>query len=73
MKNILVTGTGGIIGSHLTELLVENGYYVKDYDHYNSSNEWGWLDSSAIKNKVQITQNYLPTLPGNQTLPSKVA
>lgn len=54
MKNILVTGAGGFIGSHLTELLVEKGYNVKAFVHYNSWNKWGWLDSSYVKNKVEI-------------------
>lgn len=54
MKNILVTGAGGFIGSHLTELLVENGYNVKAFVHYNSWNKWGWLDNSLVKNKVEI-------------------
>lgn len=54
MKNILVTGAGGFIGSHLTELLVEKGYNVKAFVHYNSWNKWGWLDSSSVKNKVEI-------------------
>jgi len=54
MKNILVTGAGGFIGSHLTELLVEKGFNVKAFVHYNSWNKWGWLDTSLIKNKVEI-------------------
>ncbi|MFA5044468.1 MAG: NAD-dependent 4,6-dehydratase LegB [Paludibacter sp.] len=54
MKNILVTGAGGFIGSHLTELLVEKGFNVKAFVHYNSWNKWGWLDSSSIKSKVEI-------------------
>lgn len=54
MKNILVTGAGGFIGSHLTELLVEKGYNVKAFVHYNSWNKWGWLDTSSLKNEVQI-------------------
>jgi len=54
MKNILVTGAGGFIGSHLTELLVEKGYNVKAFVHYNSWNKWGWLDTSPAKNKVEI-------------------
>jgi NAD dependent epimerase/dehydratase len=54
MKNILVTGAGGFIGSHLTELLVEKGYNVKAFVHYNSWNKWGWLDTSAVKNQVEI-------------------
>ena len=36
MKNILVTGAGGFIGSHLTELLVAEGFQVKAFVHYNS-------------------------------------
>lgn len=54
MKNILVTGAGGFIGSHLTELLVECGYNVKAFVHYNSWNKWGWLDASPVKSKVEI-------------------
>ncbi|MFZ4725805.1 MAG: NAD-dependent 4,6-dehydratase LegB [Paludibacter sp.] len=54
MKNILVTGAGGFIGSHLTELLVEKGYNVKAFVHYNSWNKWGWLDTSFVKGKVEI-------------------
>jgi NAD dependent epimerase/dehydratase len=54
MKNILITGAGGFIGSHLTELLVGKGYNVKAFVHYNSWNKWGWLDSSTSKNQVEI-------------------
>jgi NAD dependent epimerase/dehydratase len=56
MKNILVTGAGGFIGSHLTELLVEKGYNVKAFVHYNSKNNWGWLESSDIKDQLEILQ-----------------
>jgi len=38
MKKIIVTGAGGFIGSHLTELLVNKGFSVKAFVHYNSSN-----------------------------------
>lgn len=54
MKKILITGAGGFIGSHLTELMVQYGYEVKAFVHYNSWNKWGWLDTSKIKNKIQI-------------------
>ncbi len=43
-KKILVTGAGGFIGSHLVEKLLLDGYEVKAFVHYNSSNSWGWLD-----------------------------
>ena len=43
-KQILVTGAGGFIGSHLTEDLVKHGFDVRAFVHYNSSNSWAWLD-----------------------------
>lgn len=44
-KKVLVTGADGFIGSHLSELLVEEGYDVKAFVYYNSFNNWGWLDT----------------------------
>lgn len=51
---ILVTGAAGFIGSHLTELLVDKGYNVKAFIHYNSSNMWGWLEESEYRNHIEI-------------------
>lgn len=45
MKKVLVTGADGFIGSHLTELLVNEGYDVRAFVYYNSQNSWGWLDT----------------------------
>lgn len=43
-KKVLVTGADGFIGSHLTEMLVRNGYETRAFVMYNSLNSWGWLD-----------------------------
>lgn len=45
-KKILVTGSDGFIGSHLTEELVRRGCDVRAFVYYNSFNSWGWLDHS---------------------------
>ncbi|ADJ29600.1 SDR family NAD(P)-dependent oxidoreductase [Nitrosococcus watsonii] len=42
---VLVTGAGGFIGSHLTEELVRTGYQVRALVHYNFQNNWGWLET----------------------------
>ena len=54
MKNILITGAGGFIGSHLTELLVKKGFKVKVLVRYNSKNDWGWLENSDVKDDIEI-------------------
>ena len=51
---VLVTGAGGFIGSHLTELLVKQGFEIKAFVRYNSKNSWGWLESSPVKNDIEI-------------------
>ena len=58
MSKILVTGSDGFIGSHLTEELVKNGYEVKAFVYYNSFNTWGWLDTlpEDIMKHVEIFQ-----------------
>jgi dTDP-glucose 4,6-dehydratase len=42
-KTVLVTGSGGFIGSHLTEALVRAGAKVRAFVHYNSRNDHGHL------------------------------
>jgi NAD dependent epimerase/dehydratase len=51
---VLVTGAGGFIGSHLTELLVEQGHRVRAFVHYNSKNDWGWLEDSRVANDIEV-------------------
>jgi dTDP-glucose 4,6-dehydratase len=44
-KNVLITGAGGFIGSHLVEALLSLDCRVTAFVHYNSFNCWGWIDS----------------------------
>lgn len=54
MKKVLVTGADGFIGSHLVEMLLENGYDVRAFTYYNSFNSWGWLDTINKEKLKQI-------------------
>lgn len=55
-KKVLVTGSEGFIGSHLTEQLVELGAEVTALVQYNSFNNWGWIDtfSDDIKKYINV-------------------
>lgn len=55
MIKVLVTGADGFIGSHLTEMLLEQGYDVKALSYYNSFNNWGWLEGLEHLNLEVIT------------------
>jgi dTDP-D-glucose 4,6-dehydratase len=55
LKNALVTGADGFIGSHLTELLLEKGYHVRALSYYNSFNYyWGWLEDIPENPNLEI-------------------
>lgn len=51
---VLVTGADGFIGSHLTELLVREGYRVKALAQYNSFNHWGWLEDVECLRDIEV-------------------
>ena len=55
-KNVLATGAGGFIGSHLTEALVRAGAHVRALDHYNSRGSWGQLDRlhRDVRSEVEV-------------------
>ena len=51
---IFVTGATGFIGSHLTELCVENGFDVIAFDRYNTNYDLGWLEKSKYKKEINF-------------------
>ncbi len=55
-KRVLVTGAGGFIGSHLTEALLEFSAEVRAFVHYNSRNDWGFLEelSPDVKSSIDV-------------------
>jgi NAD dependent epimerase/dehydratase len=53
-KVALVTGADGFIGSHLVEMLVDQGYDVKALSLYNSFNNWGWLEDIKDRSRIEV-------------------
>jgi len=51
---ILITGADGFIGSHLTELMLEEGYNVRALAQYNSFNYWGWLEDIPASDRLEV-------------------
>ncbi len=53
-KNILVTGAGGFIASHLVEMLLAQGAKVKAFVKYNSTSSIGWLEEASTNPNITI-------------------
>jgi NAD dependent epimerase/dehydratase len=53
-QRVLVTGADGFIGSHLVELLVQQGARVVALSQYNSFNDWGWLETISCRDSVEV-------------------
>lgn len=54
MKNVVVTGADGFIGSHLVEALLDKGCRVRALAQYNSFNNWGWLEEIAPHENLDV-------------------
>lgn len=55
-QQILLTGAGGFIGSHLAARLVEIGCRVRALVRYNSRNDWGLLEQlpQDIRREIEV-------------------
>ncbi|MCC7565795.1 MAG: GDP-mannose 4,6-dehydratase [Methanomicrobiaceae archaeon] len=54
-RQVLVTGAGGFIGSHLVEELLERGADVTAFVHYNARNDWGLLEGRYRGDEESLT------------------
>jgi len=48
-KKVVVTGAGGFIGCHLTEVLLEKGASIRAFVRYNSRHNYGWLEGLSAR------------------------
>ncbi len=73
-KNVLVTGAGGFIGSHLVERLVKLKNKVKCFVRYNSRNDWGFIDvlSNEVKKELEIIPGDLRDIDFLKTITQNV-
>ncbi|MCA0452626.1 MAG: GDP-mannose 4,6-dehydratase [Chloroflexi bacterium] len=55
-RNVLVTGAGGFIGSHLTETLVKAGASVRAFVRYSSRGDLGFIGSFSpeVREKIEV-------------------
>ena len=53
-KNILVTGAGGFIGSHLTDRLIDTGANVLAFLRYNSSKNLGFINEISEQKRKHL-------------------
>ncbi len=54
-RQVLVTGAGGFIGSHLVEALLRKGARVRAFVRYTSRSDTGWLQSLDPQPRLEIT------------------
>ena len=67
MKNILLTGGAGYIGSHVTNLLIDRGYYVTIIDNLITGNKILINPKAKFINcDIADTKNILQVLINNK-------
>lgn len=67
LKNVLITGGGGYVGSALTPLLLNAGYNVTVYDIFYFGDETLPLDHpnlTVVKGDIRDTERFVGALPG---------
>lgn len=74
-KQVLVTGAGGFIGSHLVEALVRQGASVRAFVRYNSRNDAGLLNMLAadVLSAVEIIPGDLRDLTALQSAMHRIS
>ena len=65
-KEVLITGAGGFIGSHLVDRLVNLGADVTAFVHYNGKNDWGMLEET-YSSTLKSDRTFLTDSPQNFT------
>ena len=60
-RNVMVTGAGGFIASHLSEKLIGMGANVTAFIRYNSRNDFGFIEEFplAVREKMKIVSGDL--------------
>jgi dTDP-glucose 4,6-dehydratase len=74
-RNVLVTGAGGFIASHLVETLVKCGAQVRAFVRYNSRGDPGLLSllPADIFNQVEVISGDIRDLPAVQSAMKSVS
>ena len=62
-RMVTVTGADGFIGSHLTQMLLSEGYKVRALSQYNSFNNRGWLED--VSNIYRPAEGHFEIMAGD--------